>query len=64
MSEIERINRYINRTKMNVSRHRITMDTLLALAHITEEKPVDAVALAFMYGQAKGYRAAKAEVRN
>ena len=62
MNEIEKIERYIDRTPIKESLARYydtTFGECRAIAHSL--KGVAAVALAFKYGQAKGYRAAKAE---
>lgn len=57
MSEIEKMKRYIERTKSPEDRWSLSMSDWLALAGMW---PVsDAVALAYNYGKAKGYRAAK-----
>ena len=62
MSEIEKMKRYIERTNANISdRYEIE---LLEVRELTRKPDkADAVYLAFLYGRAKGYRAAKAEVR-
>ena len=60
MSEIERIERYISQTQIKES-----VKTEMKLAEWVSIRdsgsPLDAIALAFEYGRAKGYRAAKAE---
>ncbi len=64
MSEIEKMKRYIERAKINEQiqdRYGMKLDELRALAKIGI--PFNIAALAFEYGQAKGYRAAKAEAR-
>lgn len=63
MSEIEKMARYIERTKVPSNRYQLYMNEVFSLIHWTEENPINAVIMAFEYGQAKGYRAAKAEVR-
>ncbi len=67
MSEIEKIQRYIERTKMDKSRrYQMSMNEAFALSHqayTCGDLPIEMISLAFHYGQAKGYRAAKAEVR-
>lgn len=66
MSEIEKMKKYVNNTKVNADRYQMNVNEALALAHHAQGVdglPLDAVMLAFKYGQAKGYRAAKAEVR-
>ncbi len=57
MSEIEKIERYTKRTKAPANRWALSMSEWLALASIAS--PLNAVALAYNYGKAKGYRAAK-----
>lgn len=63
MDTIERIQRYIERT--NVEKHTCQMNVqeLIALACTAKETPCDAVCLAFDYGKAKSFRAAKAQER-
>lgn len=43
--------------------YQMNMREMLDLAHTAAETPIDVVCLAFEYGKAKGYRAAKAEVK-
>ena len=65
MSEIEKMKRYIERTKMSTI-YQINIQEAFALAHqayAANDLPIEMVSLAFKYGQAKGYRAAKAERR-
>lgn len=62
MSEIEKIQRYIERTKANIS-DRYDMGLLEVCELKNAADTTDAVYLAFLYGRAKGYRAAKAERR-
>lgn len=62
MSEIEKMERYIERTNApDMSRYEL--DLLETRALRQEPDQTDALYLAFLYGRAKGYRAAKAEVR-
>lgn len=64
MNELEQINRYIERTKMsNKKRYQMSLAETFAMALAAEDAPGRMVILAFRYGRAKGYRAAKAEVR-
>lgn len=64
MSEIEKMKRYIERTKMEADNsYQMNIREMLDLANATVETPVEIVCLAFEYGKAKGYRAAKAEGR-
>lgn len=67
MTEIEKMKRYIERTKMDKN-DRFYLDMaeafeLAVQAYESTSLPVDAISLAFKYGKAKGYRAAKAERR-
>lgn len=65
MSDLERIHRYIKQTNMprsKLSYYQMTWDDLSGLTQMREAF-TDAVCLAFDYGMAKGYRAAKAEAR-
>ena len=65
MTEIEKMKRYIERTKLDDSQYCLGFIEAVAIAKTaqTYDDALDAVSLAFKYGQAKGYRAAKAEVR-
>lgn len=69
MSEIEKMKQYIERTKMGQSKsgpYQMNMKEALELAHQVIESvdfPIEVITLAFNYGKAKGYRAAKAERR-
>lgn len=64
MSEIEKVQRYIANPKSGKfpggTPYQMCMLEALELSHMD---PIDAVCLAFNYGRAKGYRAAKKEVR-
>jgi len=67
MSEIEKMQRYIERTKLGKN-HRFGLTApeafeLTRKARTMAEFPMEVICLAFNYGKAKGYRAAKAEVR-
>ena len=67
MSEIEKMKKYIERTKLDQSdRFYLDMKEAFELAHQAlscGDLPLEAISLAFTYGKAKGYRAAKAERR-
>ena len=63
MTEIEKMKRYIERTKMGKNHYQMNFQEALELARATAEMPIDIVCLAFEYGMAKGYLAAKSEVR-
>lgn len=62
MTEIEKMKRYIERTNAT-DMSRYELDLLEARALRREPEQTDALYLAFLYGRAKGYRAAKAEGR-
>ncbi len=67
MSEIEKMQRYIQRTKLNDD-DRFYLDMreafeLAMQARNSKDFPLEVINLAFKYGKAKGYRAAKAEGR-
>ena len=58
MSEIEKIERYIECTPVNdLARYDMNFPEALAISSL---KPMEAITLAFNYGRAKGCRAAKA----
>jgi len=59
--EVKKIQRYIDNTPLVSERYSVSFVDMVALAESMDG--VDAVALAFQYGRAKGYRAAKAEGR-
>lgn len=66
MSEIEKIKQYIDRTPVGKSAGSMSFSegfSLAKQAYETQDLPIDTIALAFNYGRAKGYRAAKAEGR-
>lgn len=64
MSEIEkRLTRYIKATGLKNQRYDLLTSEAMELAHTLMDNPLDLCYIAFKYGQAKGYRAAKAEVR-
>ena len=69
MSEIEKMRRYIERTKMRTSDtgpYKMNLMEAFELAHKALDYhglPIEVISLAFDYGKAKGYRAAKAEGR-
>lgn len=62
MTEMERIEKYIERTKFRNEHYALTFNEMVTLAKMTNETPLDAIVKAFTYGRAKGYRAAKKEV--
>ena len=65
MSEIEKIERYIARTRLNEDDgYYLGHAEILALMTVASKDPdcaFEAINTAFNYGKAKGYRAAKAE---
>ena len=64
MSEVEKIRNYIDKTKIKCSRaYTWDLQELFALYYMSEIDPFESFRLAFNYGRAKGYRAAKAEMR-
>lgn len=66
MSEIEKIRKYISNTQMDPNeRFYMSMLEAFELAHKAQmdDLPIEVCNLAFKYGKAKGYRAAKAERR-
>ena len=69
MSEIEKMKRYIERTKMDIKnplQYAMNMREAFELARMAQtgsNLSIEAISMAFNYGQAKGYRAAKAERR-
>ena len=65
MSEIEKIKGYIERTKTftDGTPYQMNLNEMLGLSHMSAEDAAGAIILAFNYGRAKGYRAAKAEAK-
>lgn len=63
MSEIESMQRYIERTAISSNRYEMNMNEVFALSHMAADESISAVIMAFNYGRAKCYRAAKAEHR-
>lgn len=62
MTEIERINRYIERTKVpRLDHYELGIVDAKAIKAIAMGDMLDAVYAAFLYGRAKGYRAAMSE---
>lgn len=65
MDTRENIKRYMAKTKISResrSRYSMNIEEAFAFRRASEENPMDAILLAFDYGLAKGYRAAKSEV--
>ena len=67
MTEIEKMKKYIERTKLDDGGHyKIGMHEAFELArqaYKLNDLPIEIISLAFNYSKAKGYRAAKAERR-
>ena len=67
MSELERIQRYIARTGMNKNgKCCLMLQDTVALLHkglASEDDLFETILLAFDYGRAKGYRAARREAK-
>lgn len=67
MSEIEKMKRYIEQTKLDQNDGLylswLEVGELAKTAIRTKDDAITAVALAFNYGKAKGYRAARKEAR-
>ena len=61
MTELERIKKYIKNTNLNMNtNYNIRVGEMIAVGQCDF---FHAIGLAFQYGQAKGYRAAKAEMK-
>ena len=66
MSKIEKMKRYIERTKMNGAyNYCLVYSEAVELLHTATDvnSMFEVIALAFDYGKAKGYRAAKAKFK-
>lgn len=67
MAEIEKMKKYIERTKLKENdRFYLDMTEAFELAmqaRKSKDFPLEIINLAFKYGKAKGYRAAKSEAR-
>ncbi|MBD5162912.1 MAG: hypothetical protein HDT14_13055 [Oscillibacter sp.] len=61
MSGIEKIKKYIERTSKRCESRVMSLEDAEDLARNVEHNPIGTIILAFCYGRAKGYRAAKAE---
>ena len=65
MSEQEKISRYAINTKIKrYDRYCMRLAELQALHKLSKDDACEALCLAFDFGMAKGYRAAKAEAKN
>lgn len=63
---LEAMRKYVERTNFHNDRYDILctdVGALMRMAAISPQHRLDAICLAFEYGQAKGYRAGKAEVK-
>ena len=69
MTEIEKMKRYIERTKMSASTTSLCKMNMLEAFELAyqalecRDLPIEAISLAFDYGKAKGYRAAQAKIK-
>ena len=64
MEHYEEMRQYIHRTAIkNAGRFCLCLNDMDVIHDVWAYNPVEAIHLAFQYGRAKGYRAAKAEVR-
>ena len=65
MAELEKIKKYIENTNFSyqVKTYNMRVNEWEKMANIASYTPYDAISLAFDYGQAKGYRMAKAEMK-
>lgn len=63
MSEIERIQRYIDQTGVKRAEYNMSFKEAVEMTRMAANDPLDTIAMAFNYGKAKGYRAAKAEAQ-
>ena len=65
MSELERIQRYTAQTAIkNEGRYTMCLSEAMAIRLLVDSgKTMEAICLAFDFGRAKGYRAAKREVQ-
>lgn len=62
MTTVEKIRRYIERTGVKFpAAYQMSVAEMLELRRMADKTPIDAVCLAFMYGQAKGERYARKE---
>lgn len=63
MSRIEKMEKYIERTGDLCTMYSLSIVEAQALVEIWKQNRIEAILLAFNYGRAKGYRAARKEVR-
>ena len=64
MSELEKIQQYIDKTYFFADRHQMNILEMNAFHHFIRQALADAILWAFNYGCAKGYRAAKAQSKD
>jgi len=63
VEKLEKIQNYISNTRVVPDRYNLRDSEMQELVRLTLQEPYSAISLSFHYGQAKGYRAAKREVR-
>ncbi len=63
VGKVEQIKKYIENTHFQKRNYSMRTSEWKELAQMAASSPIESVILAFTYGQAKGYRAAKAEVK-
>ena len=63
MSRIEKMEKYIERTGDLGTMYSLSIVEAQALVEIWKQNRIEAILLAFNYGRAKGYRAARKEAR-
>ncbi len=59
MTEIEKMRRYIENTRMDHERsaaYTMRLNEMIELARLSNESAIDAICIAFEYGKAKGER--------
>lgn len=65
MTDVEKIRRYIERTGVKFpAAYQMSVAEMLELRRMADTAPIDALCLAFEYGQAKGARAARNRKQN
>ena len=63
MSSIEKMEKYIEKTGDLGTMYSLSMVEAQALVELWTQNRIDAILVAFNYGRAKGYRAARKEAR-
>lgn len=57
MTNVEKMRRYIERTGAKLpAAYQMSMSEMMELHRMADKTPIDALCLAFEYGQAKGFR--------